>query len=512
MPVSRSLRTLRIFETALAALVLAVLGFGAVVASWRHGWLLYYGDAQAHLNIARRILDSRTPGYEQIGTVWLPLPHLLALGWATDDAWWRSGLAGSLPSAVCFVIAGTLLFAAARRIFSSSAAAFAAALLFALNPNLLYLQSTAMTETIFFAALCALLYATVRFSESQSWWTVALAGAAAVAAALTRYEGWFLIPFATLFFLIAARRHRLAVAAIFGALAASAPLYWLAHNWWLYGDPLEFYRGPYSAKVIYETALAGGMQPYAGDHDWAKAWLYFRSAVALTAGRPLLWIGAAGLAVCLLRRWWWPALLLALPPVFYLWSIHSGGTPIFVPQLWPFTYYNTRYGLAALPLLALAGGALAATTPARFRAVAAVAVVAAAVVPWLVAPRPQEWICWRESQVNSEARRAWTGQAAEYLRTHYRGGGILTSFGDLTGIFREAGIPLRETLHQGNVPYWEGAVARPDLLLHEEWAVAISGDKVSGAMLKAARRGPSYNCVKIIAVKGAPVIEIYKRN
>jgi len=59
--------------------VLAALSAAAV--SWFHGqgFLLYYGDAQAHLNIARRLIDSRTPNYEQIGTVWLPLPHLMML-------------------------------------------------------------------------------------------------------------------------------------------------------------------------------------------------------------------------------------------------------------------------------------------------------------------------------------------------------------------------------------------------------------------------------------------------
>jgi len=32
---------------------------------YQRGYLAYYGDAEAHLNIARRILDSRTPGYDQ---------------------------------------------------------------------------------------------------------------------------------------------------------------------------------------------------------------------------------------------------------------------------------------------------------------------------------------------------------------------------------------------------------------------------------------------------------------
>ncbi|HVX65122.1 MAG TPA: hypothetical protein VHA11_00895, partial [Bryobacteraceae bacterium] len=58
-------------------LVLAALSAAAIAFFYSHGYLLYYGDATAHLNIARRVLDSRTPGWGQIGTVWLPLPHLL---------------------------------------------------------------------------------------------------------------------------------------------------------------------------------------------------------------------------------------------------------------------------------------------------------------------------------------------------------------------------------------------------------------------------------------------------
>ena len=41
--------------------------------------LLLYGDAVAHINIARRVFDSQTPGLLQLGTVWLPLPHLLMI-------------------------------------------------------------------------------------------------------------------------------------------------------------------------------------------------------------------------------------------------------------------------------------------------------------------------------------------------------------------------------------------------------------------------------------------------
>jgi len=40
-----------------------LLGFMALMVCFAHGYLLLYGDAVAHLGIARRILDSRNPGW-----------------------------------------------------------------------------------------------------------------------------------------------------------------------------------------------------------------------------------------------------------------------------------------------------------------------------------------------------------------------------------------------------------------------------------------------------------------
>src|SRR5271169_4339513 len=128
--------------------LLAIISIAAGDWCLSHSYVLYDGDAEAHLNIARRILDSRTPGPEQIGTAWLPLPHLLMIPFVMDDPWWRNGLAGTIPSSACFVLAGAFLFAAARRCYGSASAALAVTLLFALNPNMLYLQATPMTEPL----------------------------------------------------------------------------------------------------------------------------------------------------------------------------------------------------------------------------------------------------------------------------------------------------------------------------------------------------------------------------
>jgi len=494
---------------ALAAVAVALAALGAAAGLWcaRLGYTLYYGDAEAHLNIARRILDSRTPGAEQFGTVWLPLPHLLMIPFVASDAAWRSGWPGAIPAWACFVAAGTFLFAAARRI-CGPAAGLTAAALFAVNPNMLYLASTPMTEPIFAAALAALLWATLWYRDSLSPWAVIAAAAASNAASLTRYEGWFLIPFVALYF-FSLNRKRDAFA--FATLASLGPLAWLVHNQYYYSNALEFYNGPFSAAAIYARQLAQGIEHYPGDHAWLQALHYYFAAMKLTLGPVALGAAVLGGLICMGRNYRWPVALLALPPIFYVWSIHSGATPLYVPDLWPHSWYNTRYAVAALPLVAFTGGAFVGSLPRHWRLVAG-ALLAIASVAVLGLNGQGMVACWTESEDNSVARRAWTEQAAAYLAANYRPGtGIIYSFGDLAGVLRAAAIPLREGLHEGNRPFWDAATIRPELFLHEEWALVVFGDAVSRAISRADQGGPHYQLRKRVIVKGAPVIELYQR-
>jgi len=494
--------------TDLAILVVA-LALIAAVAVWffvSRGHVLYYGDAEAHLNIARSITDSQTPGPAQFGTVWLPLPHALMLPFAMNDAWWHSGLAGAIPSAVCFVLAGVFLFASMRLALGSRVAAWTSAALFALNPNVLYLSSIPMSEPVYWAGFFGLMFATIWFGRTGSWWALLAAAFFSNWASLTRYEGWFMIPFVAIYILVAARGNRWLAAAAFTALACLGSLAWVAHSYWYTGNPLNFYNGPYSAK-----AIQGGKY-YPGQGEWLKAWLYFRTAVRWCAGRPLCWMGAAGLAAAAWKRAFWPIFLALLAPLFYMISIHGQGNPIFLPDLWTKSYYNSRYGLSAMPLLVLAAGAIVAIAPLASRAIVAVALIIAASIPWLLHSSPDNWICWKESEVNSAARRALTRQAADFFRANYRqGDGVLMDFGDQIGILREAGTPIREALHNGNNPAFLAAVARPDLFLHERWAITLNGDEVDKAMVRTALRGPKYVLAKTVAAKGAGPAQIYGR-
>jgi hypothetical protein len=238
--------------------------------------------------------------------------------------------------------------------------------------------------------------------------------------------------------------------------------------------------------------------------------LFFRTAAAACCGAGLVLAAIGGLVAALFKRAFWPLLLLALPGAFYLWSMHAGAVPIFVPSLWFGSYYNTRYGLAVLPLLALAAaGLVAVAPPGLLRVTTAVLAIAAGSAHWLAHPQPENWVVWQESNVNDQARREAVRQAAQYLSAHYvRGTGIFTSFGAaVTPIYRELGIPLRDTFTGDNGLAWDAAAARPELVLREPWGVALAGDAAEAAMLRAG----CYRLEKSIVVKGAREIHIYRR-
>lgn len=510
MPASRNSKNSRpsrdagVFNIALAWLCSAAVMAASVAYFYKTGSTLYSGDAEAHLDIARRIVDSRTPGWSQIGTTWLPLPHLLMIPLVRNTQLWTSGLAGAITAAVAMSIAAAFLFAGVQRIFANTAAAVAATAVFLLNPNTLYLGSVPMTEPFFFATLFALLYFTVRFSETRGWLSLTGAALAALAGTLTRYEAWFLLPFAALFVLYSGGRKRWSAAIVFCIVAGTGPALWLAHNRWYFGDPLYFYRGPWSALAIQ------GKTTYPGKADWRVAWQYFFEAGKLLAGWPALILGAVGAVIAIfLRRAIWPVILLTLLPAFYVWSIHSSGTPIFVPTLWPHTFYNTRYAMAFLPIIAIGVAALVRIAGPQFSKAAALIVAALALSPFLFPKTP---ITLQEADVNSRPRRQWIAETAAYLN----GSSILhetffTSFGDLTAVYRTLGIPLANTLTGDNDVEWAGAVARPDLFLHTDWAVAMGGDDVQTVVDKARLHGPDYELEQRVTVKGAPAIEIYRR-
>ena len=90
-------------ETNLLAWLATCISVLSFLFYYRYAEIVLYGDAVAHINIARRVIDSKTPGLLQLGTVWLPLPHLLMIPFLFSTQLWRTSAGGSLPSMAAYV-------------------------------------------------------------------------------------------------------------------------------------------------------------------------------------------------------------------------------------------------------------------------------------------------------------------------------------------------------------------------------------------------------------------------
>jgi hypothetical protein len=139
----------------LLALCGLLIGIAAAIFYYQRGLTLSHYDAKAHLVVARRRARQPDAGsYSQIGAVWLPLPHLLNLLPVQIDSFYRTGASAVAISIASFVLACYAIAHLVLRVTGSRAAAAISVALFALNPDVLYLQSTPMTEPLLFGWSC----------------------------------------------------------------------------------------------------------------------------------------------------------------------------------------------------------------------------------------------------------------------------------------------------------------------------------------------------------------------
>jgi hypothetical protein len=483
----------------------AVASATAVEWSWQHGAMMNYGDAIAHLHIARRVFDSHQPRLTQLGSVWLPLPHLLMLPFVQVYGWWANGVAALPASILAYLAACAGIYRLARRWLPPLASALALAF-FALNPNLLYLQTTAMTEPLF---VCEMIWVAVALVEWRDcvdqderkagrlevWIAVAL-----IAAIFTRYDGWIMALLAwTGIGLALLRRGRLRSVSFWLAsfFVVAAPLAWFVYNSVGFGDWLYFARGPYSAKAIeLRTATPGAGPPHPGWHNPWVSLLFFVKAAELDAavawGNLLLALSVLGTAwgwVTARRHGFLWALLLWLPVPFYAYSIAYGAVPIFLPPWWPHSYYNLRYGMEMLPAFALGLGFAAQFGLAGVREFKASWVKYAAGLLFaliglnaclMMRARPMVYV---EGTKNNAARRQYELEIPPLLRTLTAArpdGVVLMNTSVYPELVSLTGIPLRQTINESDLEIYREALSAP--AAHAAVVLAFDGDEIDQAV------------------------------
>jgi 4-amino-4-deoxy-L-arabinose transferase-like glycosyltransferase len=487
-------------ERGIVRLAAMVLTMASLVYYAGHGYLLLYGDAVAHLHIARRIFDSINPGFRQLGSVWLPLPHLLLIPFVQKMAWWQNGMAGAVPSMVSYVAGCIGIYRLARNWMEAQFAAIAA-MFYGLNPGLLYFSTTAMTEPLFLAemiwaaVLLIELARSIQESESRRPARLLLClGAVVVAAVYTRYDGWIYAATAWVFATVLLlskwdlKDRRTGAWLLFTAMLITAPLLWMAYNAKQFHDPLDFLRGPYSAKAIELRTALPGKVPHPGYHNMWFALLYFLKAAQLDAAAPfcgqlLVAISAAGTwLACRSHRSAWIALLLWLPLPFYAYSVAYGSIPIFIPVWTPFSFYNTRYGLELLPVFALFTAFFAAAI-SRIRPafdkwtplIASLLIVANSAALLYFKP-----LVLREALANARTRIPFEHALAIKLADIPPDQRILMYTSEHVGALQQAGVLLKDTVNEGDWLLWQQGLKDPAAVA--PWVVAIDGDAIAAAV------------------------------
>ena len=392
----------------LAVRVVTVVACVISVTSYIHfyggGKTIAYGDSLSHLLIARRILFADTPGLGQLGGVWLPLPHILMLPLIWNDWAFYSGFAGSVVMMISYVVCTVFIYKFIFYLTYRHWAAVIGTAVFALNPNVLYMQSTPMTESLMFATMMGAVYGLLRWiqtdeGDDRHHLYLLGAGFSTLLCALTRYEGWTLaialagvVLYCSLTRL--APKARLVIALFvmgsvvvggyllvrfgflfavvvvpvvlfgylglrrvyagndwdeteghlvaFGLLAVAGPLGWMIWNWAIFGSPFAFQTGHYAKPSLWVGSSEKAV------HNIVISLRTYEIATVDNLTSVVALATVIGLIVMLWRRRLsaesLPALaLLSMFPLFVV-SLYKGQRPLHVPQYYG-TFYNVRFGL-----------------------------------------------------------------------------------------------------------------------------------------------------------------------
>src|SRR5688572_28832264 len=457
-------------------MIAAAVGMAAALFyAWQDLTLSHY-DSRGHLVVARRVIDSLTPGWRQIGGVWLPLPHVLNALPVQWDWNYKTGWSGVLLSMTFLTLGLRALSGYLMRSTASWPIAVAVPLIVLLNPNVLYLQSTPMTEAMLFGLSLIAVAELDHYLRQDDPGRHVRTGTTLAALTLTRYEGWFIVAALVVIAAVASLRHALRLAAypaaavlVFFFMSYASTGSWLVTSGFFEANnPALGNPGLAIDQIVEGTERLGG--------SW------------------LLWLGAAG-ALCAIaagvgallsgsgkKRFQSARALLplslaaagALP--FYAFS---NGHPIRIR-------YMTALVIAAADTGAFALGRL----PRRLHPAAALACLGVAlwVTPPLDGTAPMVTEAQRE-RPSSDERHAVTAA----LVAQWDGTPIMASMGSLGHYMQQMsaqGFAIKDFLHEGNGDIWTTALWGPGRFV--KWILIEETAEGGDVLASQVRANPSF--------------------
>lgn len=459
--------------------ILSLISIVSFLVFYSNGLGLAYNDARSHLDIGRRVVEGLKPGLAQLGSVWLPLPHILMVPTIWIDFMWHSGLSGAMVSMISFVATGVLIYLFLKHLNVGMTGRIFGVSTFVLNINILYLQSTAMTELLLLATMTASVYYLLLWHKDLKIVNLIKASFFVMLSTLVRYDGWFLFLFsAGLVFLhtltnsnfsnikksiITNYKKSEGIFILYSTLAALGIFLWFLWNLLIFKDPFYFAFGPYSAHAQQQQLEGAGELITKGSiilsvQHYIYALIY-NSNVYVTI------LGVFGAAALWLDNKTKTAIkfastALTVPLIFNIVALYLGHSVLFIQGLSGDTWFNVRYGVMLLPSLAIFAGFLIHKLKVLRPALIGIFLFVA-----FIQFQSADAVTIDDARVGSSQKNVsevsgWLAQNAKDKE-----GFVLISAASHDAIIFSSGLPMSRFIHEGTGRYWESATTNP-----ERWA------------------------------------------
>lgn len=431
----------------------------------QNGLGLSYNDARSHLDIARRVVEGLKPGLAQLGSVWLPLNHVLMIVFVWNDWAWHSGFAGAFWNMVSFVGTGIFIYKYLEIFKVKTLAKFFAVFVFAANLNILYLQSTAMTEPLLLFTMLAGCYYLTLWAGNRKILNLIKSSFWIMLSTLVRYDGWFLLLFAAVIVLYLFWRKKGYKASegltiLFLTMAGFGIFLWFLWNLVIFKDPLYFAFGPFSAhaqqEVLYE---AGDLLTKGNLFLSTKIYFYalFFNSITSTAV-----VGLIAFLYMMLNKNEEKDLKIAsfslMSPLFFnVIALIAGFSVVFVQGISGDTWFNVRYGVMMMPALAIYLGYLVD----RIKSIRWLTIITFVFVAFFAFAN-SDAVTIDDARVGSSQKNV--SEVANYLNKNAKDkeGFILISAASHDAIIFSSGLPMKKFIHEGTGKYWDLATTSPD--------------------------------------------------
>jgi len=516
--------------------LLALLSIFSFVYYFIHGDILLFGDANSRLNIARGIIDNLTPGLGQLSNVWLPLPTFLMLPFIWNNYLWHSGIAGAIISMASYILGGIFLYKSAKILSNSSFASFGATLVYALNINLLYLQTTAMSEPIFITSLIIAIYHfMIWIKDYKKIINLIYAGIAIAAASLIRYEAWAVmlssIPAVVFYLWIKTKSYKETEGKtiLYATIATFGFIVWSIYLTALYGDPL-YWKDEYLTPS-FKSSPSSTVETFRFNYTVLQAgWEYFTTVVWMNGIIPSIF-ALFSIPLLILNSikkktfYFLPFLMLLSIFAFMILTLQRN-TPINQPVLslsnilsastLKISEFNMRYGLTMLPFIALISTYLFRI---RFVLVRMLLILLLGIQIYSYINPVYSVIYQLPIGNNIEmipAASAVNGDdMVKWFKKHYDGGLIMISAKVHNPEMLELGYDFKTYIHEGTGKYWNTSIRQPQI--YASWIILDqkdSDDAVTEYLGSSPKLKEYYNLVynkdglKVYKIKTQPEIII----